>query len=60
MPVITVISCHGTPIASCHPARARQLLREGKASKVSGKGFFCIKLNADQSNAAPKQEQSLV
>lgn len=60
MPVITVISSHGTPIATCHPARARQLLREGKASKVSGKGFFCIKLHADTSSVVPTQELSLV
>jgi hypothetical protein len=39
---VFVINQNGHPLMSCHPAKARKLLRDGKA-RVIGRGPFTIK-----------------
>lgn len=41
---VPVLSSTGKPLMPCHPARARQLVRKGKATKRYLKGIFCIQL----------------
>ena len=41
---VPVLSSTGKPLMPCHPARARQLVRKGKATKRYLKGIFCIRL----------------
>ena len=41
---VPVLSSIGKPLMPCHPARARQLVRKGKATKCYLKGIFCIQL----------------
>ena len=43
--LVHVISKDGNPLMPCHPAKARILLKEGKAKPVKGKtGYFTIQL----------------
>ena len=41
---VPVLSSIGKPLMPCHPARARELVRKGKATKRYLKGIFCIQL----------------
>ena len=41
---VPVLSSTGKPLMPCHPARARQLVKKGKAIKRYLKGIFCIQL----------------
>ena len=41
---VPVLSSTGKPLMPCHPARARELVRKGKATKRYLKGIFCIQL----------------
>lgn len=41
---VPVLSSTGKPLMPCHPARARQLVKKGKATKRYLKGIFCIQL----------------
>lgn len=41
---VPVLSSTGKPQMPCHPARARQLVRKGKATKRYLKSIFCIQL----------------
>ena len=41
---VPVLSSTGKPLMPCHPARARQLVKKGKAIKRYLKGIFCIRL----------------
>ncbi len=43
-PWVPVLSSIGKPLMPCHPARARQLVKKGKAIKRYLKGIFCIQL----------------
>lgn len=44
MRYVPVISKTGKPLMPCHPARARELVRKGRAVRRFRKGFFCIQL----------------
>ena len=41
---VPVVSSTGKPLMPCHPARARQLVRKGKAIRRFDRGLFYIKL----------------
>jgi len=41
---VPVVSCTGKPLMPCHPARARELVRAGKARRRFSKGLFYILL----------------
>jgi hypothetical protein len=41
---VPVVSSTGTPLMPCHPARARQLVKEGKAIRRFTNSIFYIKL----------------
>jgi hypothetical protein len=41
---VPVVSSTGKPLMPCHPARARQLVRKGKALRRFSKGLFYIRL----------------
>lgn len=41
---VPVVSAVGSPLMPCHPARARELVRKGKAVRRFSKGIFYIKL----------------
>lgn len=41
---VPVVSSTGNPLMPCHPARARQLVRNGKALRRFNRGLFYIKL----------------
>ena len=41
---VPVLSSTGQPLMPCHPARARELVRKGKATKACFKGVFHIRL----------------
>ena len=41
---VPVVSSTGKPLMPCHPARARQLVRNGKALRRFNRGLFYIKL----------------
>lgn len=41
---VPVISATGKPLMPCHPARARELVRKGRAVRRFTKGFFYIQL----------------
>ena len=41
---VPVLSSTGKPLMPCHPARARELVKKGKATKRYLKGIFCIQL----------------
>ena len=43
-PRIPVISSDGHPLISCHPKRARTLIRDGRAAKTWVKGIFAIQM----------------
>ncbi|MCI0489319.1 MAG: RRXRR domain-containing protein, partial [Blastocatellia bacterium] len=44
MQYVPVVSKSGNPLMPCHPARARELLKKGKAIARRSKGFFYIQL----------------
>lgn len=44
MRYVPVVSKSGKPLMPCHPARARQLMREGNAIARHSKGLFYIQL----------------
>jgi len=44
MNYVPVISSTGKPLMPCHPARARELVRRGRAVRRFRKGFFYIQL----------------
>ena len=41
---VSVVSSSGKPLMPCHPARARELVRNGRAARRFNKGMFYIKL----------------
>ena len=41
---VPVISRTGQPLMPCHPARARQLVQTGRATRRFNRGLFCIRL----------------
>ena len=41
---VPVVSAAGKPLMPCHPARARELVRKGRAVRRFTKGFFYIRL----------------
>jgi len=41
---VPVVSSTNKPLMPCHPARARQLVRNGKALRRFNRGLFYIKL----------------
>jgi hypothetical protein len=41
---VPVVSSTGKPLMPCHPARAKELVRKGKALRRFNKGMFYIKL----------------
>lgn len=41
---VPVVSSTGKPLMPCHPARARELVRRGKAVRRFNRGLFYIKL----------------
>jgi len=41
---VPVVSSVGTPLMPCHPARARELVRKGRAIRRFNKGIFYIRL----------------
>ncbi len=41
---VPVLSRSGKPLMPCHPARARELVRKGRAQRRFRKGFFYIQL----------------
>ena len=43
-PYVPVLSASGKPLMPCHPARARELVRKGRAVRRFFKGVFCIRL----------------
>ena len=42
---VFVVDQNGTPLRSCHPAKARRWVAEGKATPFYHKGFFTIRLD---------------
>src|SRR5438105_1924527 len=44
MQYVPVVSAIGKPLMPCHPARARQLVRAGRAVRRFDRGLFYIKL----------------
>ena len=43
--LVHILNRHGKALMPCHPAKARMLLKEGKAKPVKGKtGYFTIQL----------------
>lgn len=44
MQYVPVLSADGKPLMPCHPARARELVRKGRAVRRFRKGFFYIRL----------------
>jgi hypothetical protein len=44
MQFVPVISSNGTPLMPCHAARARELIRKGKAVRRFNRGLFYIRL----------------
>ena len=44
VPRVPVLSSTSKPLMPCHPARARELVRNGLATKKWLKGIFCIQL----------------
>lgn len=44
MQYVPVLSTDGKPLMPCHPARARELIRKGRAVRRFRKGFFYIQL----------------
>lgn len=44
MQYVPVVSSNGRPLMPCHPARARELVRNGKAVRRFNKGIFYIRL----------------
>ncbi len=44
MQYVPVVSSTGKPLMPCHPARARELIRKGRASTGFDRGIFYIKL----------------
>lgn len=44
MQYVPVVSASGKPLMPCHPARARELVRKGRAVRRFRKGFFYIRL----------------
>src|SRR5208283_1577241 len=44
MPFVPVVSSSGKPLMPCHPARARELVRKGKAIRQFDRGIFFIRL----------------
>lgn len=44
MQYVPVLSADGKPLMPCHPARARELVRKGRAVRRFRKGFFYIQL----------------
>lgn len=44
MQYVPVLSANGKPLMPCHPARARELVRKGRAVRRFRKGFFYIQL----------------
>jgi len=42
--MVPVLSSTGKPLMPCHPARAKELIKKGRAVKRWFKGIFCIKL----------------
>src|SRR5262245_2030141 len=44
MQFVPVVSKSGKPLMPCHPARARQLIRQRKAVRRFDKGLFYIRL----------------
>ena len=43
---VPVVSTSGKPLMPCHPARARELIRKGKAIRQFDRGLFFIRLTA--------------
>ena len=41
---VPVVSSNKTPLMPCHPARARELVRKGKALRRFNRGIFYIQL----------------
>jgi hypothetical protein len=41
---VPVVSAVGSPLMPCHPARARELVRKGRAIRRFSKGIFYVKL----------------
>ena len=41
---VPVVGSNGKTLMPCHPARARELVRKGRAVRRFNKGMFCIKL----------------
>src|SRR6266568_3707360 len=44
MQFVPVISSSGKPLMPCHPARARELMRKGRAKGRFDRGLFYIRL----------------
>src|SRR5215213_7205457 len=44
MQYVPVVSASGQPLMPCHPARARELLRKGRAIRGFDRGLFYLKL----------------
>lgn len=44
MVYVPVLSCSGKPLMPCHPARARELVRQGRAVRRFNRGLFYIQL----------------
>ena len=48
--MVPVLSSTGRPLMPCHPARAKELIRKGRAKKRWFKGIFAIKLMRELGN----------
>lgn len=49
--MVPVLSESGRPIMPCHPARARELVRKGRAMKCYRQGCFCIRMLVENEGA---------
>jgi hypothetical protein len=52
MKYVPVVGATGKALMPCHPARARQLVRVGKAVRRFDKGLFYIKLTEREDGEA--------
>jgi RRXRR protein len=48
---VPVVSVSGKPLMPCHPARARELVRQGKAQRRFKRGVFYLQLTAREAGA---------
>jgi hypothetical protein len=51
MQYVPVVSAAGQPLMPCHPARARELVRQGKARRRFDRGLFYLQLTVRETGA---------